>query len=134
MSQRRIMMACLPAVVSIAALSGCGDGVQTGRVQGTVTFNGEPVPNLMVEFAPVENVGWKLPPGMGQTNAEGVYSLVRPGPGGRAGASVGTHTVRVLSDEGSELKVIGGRKVAGTVSQREVKPGSNTIDIELTSP
>lgn len=134
MSHRRAVMDCLPAVVWIAFLAGCGDGVRMGRVQGTVTFNGKPVPDLMVEFAPVENVGWRLPPGMGHTNAEGVYSLVRPGPGGKPGTSVGTHTVRVLSDEGSELKLIAGKKVAGTVSQREVKPGSNTIDIELTSP
>ena len=52
--------------------------------------------------------------------------------GGKSGAVVGQNTVRVMNGEGGELGRLLGKAVSGAVSQREVKPGSNVIDIELT--
>ena len=63
--------------------------------------------------------------------AEGQYALVRPGR--KTGTVVGKHTVRVMTSEGSDLTTLKGRKLTGMVSQREVKPGPNVVDVELTT-
>jgi len=85
----------------------------------------------MIQFEPEDGSGTRLPPSIGYTNAEGQYALVRPGR--KTGTVVGKHTVRVMTSEGSDLTTLEGRKLAGMVSQREVKPGPNVIDVELTT-
>lgn len=116
--------------LAILPLAGCGgQGFTSADVTGTVKLDGKPVPGLMVQFEPKDGEGTRLPPGMGLTNAEGKFVILRPG--GKSGAVVGSNTVRVLSGEGSELAKIGGRQVEGAVSEFEVKPGPNVIDIEL---
>lgn len=120
-------------VVTLVVVAGCGgEQFTSAEVTGTVTCGGKPVPGLMIQFEPADGEGTKLPPGTGFTNAEGKYVLLRPG--GKSGAVVGKNTVRVLSGEGSALTVLNGRKVTGAVSEQEVKPGSNVIDIEITAP
>lgn len=112
-------------------LAGCGDEFQTAEVSGTIKVDGKPAPGLMIQFEPEDGSGTRLPPSIGYTNAEGQYALVRPGR--KTGTVVGKHTVRVMTSEGSDLTTLKGRKLAGMVSQREVKPGPNVIDVELTT-
>jgi hypothetical protein len=115
----------------LAAVAGCGgQGFQSAEVSGTVTAGGAPVPGLMIQFEPADGEGTKLPPGTGFTNAEGKYVLLRPG--GKTGAVVGKNTVRVLNGEGGSLDRLRGKAVDGAVSERDVKPGPNVIDVELT--
>ncbi|MFM7206032.1 MAG: hypothetical protein ACKO4T_05095 [Planctomycetaceae bacterium] len=122
---RRLMVA-----LAILQIAGCGgQGFTSADVTGTVKIDGKPAAGLMVQFEPKDGEGTKLPPGTGMTNAEGGFVLLRPG--GKSGAVVGTNTVRVLNGEGGEMVRIGGRQIEGAVSQREVKPGPNVIDIEL---
>jgi len=112
-------------------VAGCGEGFQTAEVSGTIKVDGKPFPGLMIQFEPEDGSGTRLPPSIGYTNAEGQYALVRPGR--KTGTVVGKHTVRVMTSEGSDLTTLKGRKLAGMVSQREVKPGPNVIDVELTT-
>lgn len=141
LTDQRMFMRCSLAVVSrllvlvICGVSaGCGERIRVSTVSGTVTLDGKPIPGLMVEFAPAENPGWRLPLGIGYTDAEGRYSLVRPGPGGKTGTSVGKHVVRVTTSDGGEIATPNGKKVSGAVLEWEVEPGNNTVDIHLTSP
>lgn len=112
-------------------LAGCGEEFQTAEVSGTIKVDGKPAPGLMIQFEPEDGSGTRLPPSIGYTNAEGQYALVRPGR--KTGTVVGKHTVRVMTSEGSDLTTLKGRKLAGMVSQHEVKPGPNVIDVELTT-
>lgn len=52
------------------ALSGCG-GAGTAEVSGTVTMDGQPVPNALVTFTP-EGEG---SPAYGRTDSQGQYKL-----------------------------------------------------------
>lgn len=88
MSGRGIAAAGL--VVLICLLSaGCGGRKEMGRVSGTVTFRGQPVPDAVVNFSPLQK-----PPGLARTDERGHYTLntLRKGDGGFAGTSVVTIT------------------------------------------
>lgn len=121
----------LVAILTCLATAGCGEGFSTGEVSGTVTIDGKPAPGLMIQFEPDDGEQTRFPPGIGYTNAAGQYAIVRPGR--KVGTVVGKHTVRIMTGEGSDLTVLNGRKLTGVVSQREVKPGVNVIDVEVTS-
>lgn len=121
----------LPVLLLCTLLGGCGEGFQTAEVSGSVKLDGKPAPGLMIQFEPDDGTETNLPPSTGYTNAGGQFVLVRPGR--KTGTVVGKHTVRIMTSEGSDLVILNGRKIEGTVSQREVKPGSNVIDVELTS-
>ena len=68
---------------------GCGGRKDMGRVSGTVTYQGKPVPEAVLRFT----VKGKSP-GLARTDAAGRYTLntLRKGDGGFAGASVVTIT------------------------------------------
>lgn len=70
------------------ALPGCkkGDMPEVARVTGTVTFNGKPVPNMMVNFMPTEGR-----PSWGQTDAAGKYEMNYDAD--NMGAKMGHHKV-----------------------------------------
>jgi len=123
----------VPAVLlMVGAVCGCGETYKTAPVSGTVTMNGKPVAGLMIQFEPEDGGTTKIPPSIGYTNAEGKYVLIRPG-GGQPGAVVGRHTVRVMTGEGTDLTAVEGRKATNAVSQRDVAPGPNVIDVDLVS-
>ena len=68
---------------------GCGGRKDMGRVSGTVTYQGKPVPEAVLRFTVKDKS-----PGLARTDAAGRYTLntLRKGDGGFAGASVVTIT------------------------------------------
>ena len=68
---------------------GCGGRKDMGRVSGTVTYQGKPVPEAVLRFTVKDKY-----PGLARTDAAGRYTLntLRKGDGGFAGASVVTIT------------------------------------------
>jgi hypothetical protein len=123
-------------LAALVVLSGCGgSGLKVpalGKVHGTVTLDGKPLPNAAVSFQPVSG---KDGPSQALTDKEGKYTLTYlPG---HPGAAIGEHTVRITGkpadapasvketvppkyNEKSELKVA-------------VKEGDNTHDFKLES-
>ena len=76
-------------LVSLPA-AGCQDsGPELGRVTGTATLDGKPLPNATVEFQP----GPGGSPSYGTTDENGRYELSYSV--GRPGAMVGKHVVRI---------------------------------------
>ena len=73
-------------------MPGCGpsDGVDLGAVTGTVTFDGQPLPNASVSFHPQSGRG-----SFGTTDEAGSYKLTYMK--GREGATVGKHKVTITS-------------------------------------
>lgn len=126
---------CLTLLTLAATASiGCGPA-DRGYVRGTVTLDGKPLPEATVEFQPEQGS-----PSFGETDGSGVYELALSAT--EKGAVLGSHTIRV-----STYRVVpqedGTRKVipeqvpssfndASTVI-REVTPGRQTIDIEITA-
>ncbi|RMF88639.1 MAG: carboxypeptidase regulatory-like domain-containing protein [Planctomycetota bacterium] len=130
---------------------GCNRGPNVGLVEGVVTLDGQPVPNAMVTFSPIDG-------GMsstGTTDENGHYTLVFPG---GKGAVVGRHKVSVRSMPKSEgggaavssddpsyydaqqspnttktVEPIPAKYNTNTTLEYEVKKGTNVINLELTS-
>jgi len=97
------------------ALCGCGDSVDLYNLQGTVTFDGQPVPYGRIEFIPdnsKENSG-----GTGYAQIlEGKYDTSQlPG----RGTIGGPHNVKITAYDG---KPTGGGTEDAPVAGPEVKP------------
>lgn len=121
--------------VAAAATIGCsGDGYQSAEVAGTVTHQGKPAKNLLVQFSHVEpptSGPARLPPALGITDSEGRYRLMRPG--SKKGAAVSRYRVRfsVAEGEGGPVTNVPAEAVQGGSFDVEVKPGTNVLDFAL---
>ncbi len=110
---------------------GCAPG-DIGLVEGTVTADGQPVPNAMVTFFP-------RPDGRasaGLTDEDGRYELTYTR--GQMGAKVGEHKVTITTavdggDYGDTIakETLPAKYNLASELMEEVKPGSNTIDFDL---
>jgi hypothetical protein len=114
---------------------GCGSsGPELATVSGTVKLDGAPLPHAFVTFTPASGR-----PSFGGTDENGYYQLVYTDD--KKGALAGEHTVKVSTlrraDPESGTKAEPERIPAKYNSKSELKktvePGSNTIDIEVTS-
>ncbi len=83
-------------VLLALALVGCGSrGPQVVPIEGTVTHNGEPVPNIRIYFVPTDGrPSWAI------SDANGHFKLDYDAE--HDGAKVGTHTVWIV-DEGANV-------------------------------
>jgi len=127
----RVLFACI--VLGLFTLTGCGE---TEQVTGTVTLDGQPLPDAEVEFTPVD--GGR--PAIGVTNADGVFELQYRR--NEAGALTGRYNVRVSTatqksgENGEEIdvpeKVPSRYQQDGTIVL-EVLPGSNDFKIRLST-
>jgi hypothetical protein len=114
-----------------ALLVGCSNtsGPQVAPVHGRVTLNGKPLPLADVHFMP-ESGGRES---TGRTDADGHYELAYKR--GQSGAILGTHTVRIwVSPEGTKNPpIIAPEFDTNSQLRREVKPGDNEFDFEVTA-
>lgn len=121
--------------VTLSFLAGCGakgDRPDLGRVNGKVTLDGEPAPNLLVTFGPVSGRS-----STGITNDKGEYTLeyMYKVPG----AKVGQHVVSIktyFADDASPEALNNKEKIpekynAKSELKEEVKPGANVINFDL---
>ncbi len=120
----------VPAV--LVAVSGCRPGgPELGTVMGTVTMDGRPLADAIVQFQPANGR-----PAIAITNAEGVYRLAYTE--ARGGALLGVHAVRITTHnaqaEGSEFaeRIPAEYNLHSTLTA-EVKPGKNVFDFQLHS-
>ena len=135
------VLLCIVALV----IAGCGrsDLPELGSVSGTVTLNGSPLADAIVNFTP-EQAGR---PSTGQTDSSGQYTLIYVADA--EGAVVGTHSVtieRITTDAADDLpddpadleegqvmiEPLPDSAMDGSIV-KEVKPGGNTIDIALAA-
>jgi hypothetical protein len=84
----------LQILLIVSCIVGCGrGGPEIVPIEGTVTHNGEPVPNLRIYFVPTDGR-----PSWGISDAAGHFVLDYDPE--RKGAKVGTHKVWIV-DEGA---------------------------------
>lgn len=125
----------LTAVILLSAGCGANDYGDLGRVTGTVTMDGAPLPKAQVVFSPESGR-----PSMGITDSEGKYQLfyIRD----TQGAVPGTHRVEIttlrepVSDTEDITPVkepIPAKYNAKTTLTVQVEPGDNTLDFPLES-
>jgi hypothetical protein len=117
------------------AVSGCGQsGPKLADVQGKVTLDGNPLPDVMLEFQPT---GGKGSPSIGYTDKNGEFRLRFSRD--RWGAVPGQHLVKIDHDydPGSDQKPpafkIPPKFNASSDLRRDLKPGANEFNFELSS-
>jgi hypothetical protein len=131
-------------IFGLLLAAGCGGGPKAATVSGTVTLDGQPLANAVVNFQPA---GPGLNPGpssIGRTNDKGEYSLEMAGIG--KGAVLGNHKVKIYCpvedaeankpDEDRRTKQkdrVPPKYNVQSALTKEVKSGTNTINFELTS-
>jgi hypothetical protein len=132
------------AALALAGLVGCSEELpEFGQVTGTVTAKGKPLKGMIVTFMPDPTKGNELPyNGSGQTDAQGKYSL-RYGFKGHEGegAALGWNRVIVIDTRYSSIPQgaplpprlfsAGYSSETSTPLQFEIKPGPQTIDLDL---
>jgi hypothetical protein len=122
-------------MVVVFLLAGCGGPANVGKVSGTVTLDGQPLPDATVTFSPVKEGSSAL----GKTDSSGYYSLRYTG--GASGAEIGENKVMISTyDAGDpdsdpprpEVKErVPPEYNVKTKLKADVKSGSNTFDWEL---
>lgn len=119
---------------AISCWTGCSSsGPELGTVSGTVTLDGQPLPDATVTFMPETGRS-----SSGRTDPEGKYELNYTFD--RAGAVVGKHIVRITtagksgaeSPDPSDEK-LPARYHANTELKAAVERGHNEVDFDLTS-
>jgi hypothetical protein len=135
MSTKQGVMTAAAALVLMLSV-GCGgrDLPELAPVEGKVTLDGKPVPNVMVQFLP-ENGGR---PSTGTTDDEGHYELTYVA--GEMGARLGRNKVEVVMiwpdgepTPGVKDVVPAAYKGKDTTLSFEVKAEDNVFDIPMTS-
>jgi hypothetical protein len=133
------------AIVGVFLLAaGCSEPMpEFGIVRGVVTANGKPLPKVVITFMPDPTKGNNWPINASATTDEqGKYEL-RYGYKGQAGAGapVGWHRVTALDTRFSSIPQgarlpprwfsISYSSPSSTTLRYEVKPGEQTIDLDL---
>ncbi|MDX1945910.1 MAG: carboxypeptidase-like regulatory domain-containing protein [Pirellulaceae bacterium] len=114
--------------VVLATLAGCG-APDFAEVTGKVTLDGEPLVFATVEFQPPGGS-----PAYGVTGDDGTYRLEWSAT--QSGVPIGQHRVRITSwreSKPKERERVPERYNKATELAREVKPGQQQIDFELTT-
>jgi len=129
------LMRSLASLVLLASLSFCiGCSSDFGDVSGTVTLDGKPLKDIAVRF---EDEGGSAT--IARTNAEGKYVLQYSLD--QMGAPVGKHKVTIFTpapvSEGTgdraPKEVVPARYNSASTLVREVKPGNQVLDFDLTT-
>lgn len=124
-------IALVVAVAGGLTVVGCsGRRFETGEVNGTVTVDGKPAAGLMIEFAPVRRDNLQPPLSYGLTDASGAYTARNRK--GDAGVVVGKVRATFSINEGAP-PIAPGRTFGTEILDREVTPGTNTIDFRFES-
>jgi len=133
-----------PLALALAVVLGCGETVELGQVTGTVRAGGQSLANVLVTFVPQADGHAAGIRSMGTTDEQGRYQLRTERQ--EAGALVGQHKVIVedlsiyqalRSPDGTVLTMPPARFVPAysdplrSPLTREVKPGEQTIDLDL---
>ena len=124
--------ALLVLVMSAAFFTGCrGSGPEVVEIEGTVTHNGKPVPNLMIYFVP-ENGR----PSWGRSDEQGRFVLDYDYD--FDGAKVGKHTVYVMDANNMDptARPVGGSKKSPEMAAVLAKYGkleTSPMKVEIKS-
>jgi hypothetical protein len=137
----------LLALVALWA-NGCSPKAEFAEVSGVVLLDGKPMPAALVEFLPDPEQGTHGPVSAATTDEEGRFRLVSHDQ--RQGAVIGRHRVLIQDARSIPQAVTDFSKVkappvlpsripnaygsaASTPLRQEVKPGSQTITLEVKS-
>ena len=140
----RDLLRCVVLGLVLVVLSGCGSGQLTEKVEGIVTLDGVPLPEIRVKLEPKSSGHWESGTGSyGLTDEQGRFAM-RMSDTGQFGAIIGLHSV-IFSDKRIEVEADAGNtsrfpksripeKYSNMPLTLDVKLGQkNVAKFELTS-
>ncbi len=130
----RVLASCTLFSMLTFICVGCGGRYPLAPVSGTVTVDGNPLPDATVTFSPID-AGAEAPASFGRTDQAGKFNLTLVSDDSR-GALVGKHKVVVAKNfESSSDVATSQERAAANLPPHdvtiEVKSGSNDVAIEL---
>ncbi len=137
----KLMTKFCVVLLLVSVLAGCSKKIpELGLVNGAVTLNGKKLDGIRVEFLPDPEKGNMAESSFGESDAEGNFSLSFSGKDNTPGAAVGQH--RVVLWDYVAMNTRDADAMPSRISDKfnlaartpillEVKPGQQTIDIEL---
>lgn len=143
---RQVVWKVAALALALPAVTLLGCGAPQAKVSGKVTFEGKPVPGGTLTFAPIPSSDEDRTPGQpakAEVQPDGSYVLGTKG--AADGAQVGRHRVYYLAPPPTlppgfvQQASVGPppspyQGLAPKTPEVEVKPGTNTIDLELVVP
>jgi hypothetical protein len=116
-------------LIIVSLIAGCGEsGPSLAPVSGRVTLDGQPLKFANISFQPEGKSA-----GVGRTDADGHYELMYKR--GQMGGPIGQNKVTIVLD--TELahrpQIVPPRYNLDSELEREIKPGSNVFDFDLTT-
>lgn len=111
-------------------VAGCGkSGPELAPVSGRITLNGQPIENADIVFQP----DGPKSPSYGRTDKDGHYELGYKR--GVMGGMIGQNTVRITisTEVVPHAPKIAAKFNTNSDLHREVKPGQNTFDFDVTA-
>jgi hypothetical protein len=119
------------ALLLLAAGAGCAGGKSWSyneQVEGTVTFDGTPLANAVVQFVPDVDSTYQAPVSSGQTDAAGHFTLTCEGK--KPGAVLGKHNVLVYQGRDAGRGNDEGAGEAGPVRRAARVPAAYTTPLQ----
>lgn len=144
MKKQQLDITVILAICGMLLLNGCGSGAPSdtpdmGTVTGTVTLDGAPLKEALVQFSPESGRG-----SVATTDEAGNYELIYTD--SLMGAKVGKHIVRITTfkapegnlEENKDQQPVQKELVPPQYNKQstlsvDVKEGANTFDFELKS-
>ncbi len=145
-NRQAVLVMVLVMVLVLVFVFGCGTTTELGQVSGTVSAGGQPLANVLVTFIPQSDGEAATVRSMATTDEQGRYQLRTEQQ--TTGAVIGKHKVIVedlaiyqapRAPDGTVLSMPRARFAAHysdplrSPLAREVKPGEQTIDLDLTT-
>jgi len=132
------------AVLLCVLLVGCESKPELGVVTGTLKAGEEPLPEIMIYFIPEPGQDKNGMMSSALTDNDGQYRLSYSHPEGGDGAELGWHLVTFKDFASENFRGKGRppairipkamRQIGNTPFRFEVKPGEQSIDIDIESP
>lgn len=130
------IVAVAVSVILFLSLSGCGSGTKSYPLSGTVTYNGQPVPEGTIRFTPDASKGNQGPQSVAAI-VDGRYDMGNNGvSGGPTLVEInGVHNLKdVLSPNSGETNRVGEPIFATHKESVDFPLKASTKDFEITGP
>ncbi len=128
---RRLLAASL--LTGLLAAVGCGSKFAcTDAAEGTLTLDGAPVPNALVQFVPQVAEGLKAPTCSGTTDAKGFFKLTR-GDNQKPGAVVGKNKVIVFPGRAAADRDNPGTDAPSPVPAAYMSAAKTPLSVDVTA-
>lgn len=124
--------AALAGLACAAFAAGCGGAAALPETEGTVVGpDGKPMPNVLVQFTPVESKGAKVVTSSAVSGPDGKFSLKADT--GQTGAVAGRHKVVLIDNDlnTEDEPTAKGKKLVSRIPREYLSPATTPLEVTV---